>query len=199
LLKSTPRTLAKIMFKKSFFRELGKNTGKWASNKIFGDWSTPYRFSNSNSKLAKEALKIEQEISEQQFDNGLESKKLEHRFNEITDINEKKQEIINLALPNDKNSLFEFANFLLSNIYGNGWGDNHKFKHLNAFSNACLIKLKQCKTKFKMMNAPCEVKYIKKEISILKRKRFFEKHGAILALITFMIVCFLLLNAMGEI
>ena len=63
------------MFKKSFFRELGKNTGKWASNKIFGDWSTPYRFSNSNTKLAKEALKIEQEISEQQFDNELESMK----------------------------------------------------------------------------------------------------------------------------
>ena len=77
--------------------------------------------------------------------------------------------------------------------------DNHEFKHLNAFSNACLIKLKQCKTKFKMMNAPFEVKYLKKEISILKRKRFFEKYGAILALITFMIVCFLLLNAMGGI
>ena len=94
------------MFKKSFFRELGKNTGKWASNKIFGDyWSTPYRFSNSNTKLAKQALKIEQEISEQQIDNELELKKLEHRLSQISDINEKKQEIINLAIPNDKNSL----------------------------------------------------------------------------------------------
>lgn len=192
-LKST----IKIMFKKSFFRELGKNTGKWASNKIFGDWSTPYRFSNSNTKLAKEALKIEQEISEQQFDNKLELKKLEHRFSQISDINDKKHEIINLALPNDKNSLFEFTNFLLSNIYGNGWGDNGEYKHLNAFSNACLIKLKQCKTKFKMMNSPFEVKYLKKEISTLKRKRFFEKHGSILALIVMMIVCLLLLTLMG--
>jgi hypothetical protein len=31
-------------FGKSFSREIGKNTGKWASNKLFGDkWSTPYR------------------------------------------------------------------------------------------------------------------------------------------------------------
>lgn len=33
-----------MAFWSSFFRETGKNTGKWASNKIFGDgWSTPFR------------------------------------------------------------------------------------------------------------------------------------------------------------
>ena len=116
---------------------------------------------------------------------------------QTTDINNKKQEIISLVLPNNKESLFEFANFLLSNIYGTGWGNNDEHKHLNAFSNACLIKLKQCKTKFKMMNASFEVKYLKKEIRTLKRKRFFEKHGAILGLIAMMVVSFLLLKAMG--
>jgi hypothetical protein len=31
-------------FLDSFFRETGRNTGKWASNKVFGDgWSTPHR------------------------------------------------------------------------------------------------------------------------------------------------------------
>ena len=32
-------------FWKSFTREVGKNTGKWASNKIFGNtgWATPRR------------------------------------------------------------------------------------------------------------------------------------------------------------
>ena len=31
-------------FGKSFSRELGKNSGKWVSNKLFGDsWSTPHR------------------------------------------------------------------------------------------------------------------------------------------------------------
>ena len=29
------------MFKQSLFKELGTNTGKWVSNKVFGDnWST---------------------------------------------------------------------------------------------------------------------------------------------------------------
>lgn len=41
------------MFKKNLFIELGKNTGKWASNKLFGDnWSTPYRFYNSGTSIA---------------------------------------------------------------------------------------------------------------------------------------------------
>ena len=33
-----------MSFFKSFWRETGKNTGKWASNKVFGSgWSTPFR------------------------------------------------------------------------------------------------------------------------------------------------------------
>ena len=48
------------MFKQSLFKELGTNTGKWVSNKVFGDnWSTPYRFSNSGTGMARKALKIE--------------------------------------------------------------------------------------------------------------------------------------------
>lgn len=38
-------------FFKSFKRELGRNTGKWVSNKVFKDgWSTPYRFSRTGQK-----------------------------------------------------------------------------------------------------------------------------------------------------
>lgn len=41
-------------FFKSFWRETGKNTGKWASNKVFGDnWSTPYRFSSRTEPAGK--------------------------------------------------------------------------------------------------------------------------------------------------
>ena len=40
-------------FFKSFTRELGRNTGKWVSNKVFKDsWSTPYRFSRTQAKSA---------------------------------------------------------------------------------------------------------------------------------------------------
>jgi hypothetical protein len=50
----------------SFKRELGKNTGKWLSNKVFGDGhSTPYRVSvkvqkeQIESDFKKAALKAE--------------------------------------------------------------------------------------------------------------------------------------------
>ena len=40
-----------MSFFKSFKRELGRNTGKWISNKVFKDgWSTPYRFSRTGQK-----------------------------------------------------------------------------------------------------------------------------------------------------
>ena len=40
-----------MSFFKSFKRELGRNTGKWVSNKVFKDgWSTPYRFSRTGQK-----------------------------------------------------------------------------------------------------------------------------------------------------
>lgn len=42
-----------MSFFKSFKRELGRNTGKWVSNKVFKDgWSTPYRFSRTGQKTA---------------------------------------------------------------------------------------------------------------------------------------------------
>lgn len=181
------------MFKKYFFKELGKNTGKWASNKLFGDnWSTPYRFSNSNTSLAKEALKIEQKIEQKKADNQVEMQKLKHLFTQSRNFNKRKNEIIALTLPDSKEDLFTFANFILSSIYGSGWDDDEEKEHKNAFSDACLSKLEQCKLKFKIHGALFESKYLSKEIRTLKRKRFFEKYGIIVfGFIFFAIIIYL--------
>jgi hypothetical protein len=177
------------MFKKSLFRELGKNTGKWASNKLFGDnWSTPYRFSNSGAAIAKEALKIEKEIEEKKVDNQLEIEKLKHVFSQNRNSQEMKNEIIAMSLPENKDDLFTFANFILSNIYGSGWDHDDEKEYLNAFSDVCLNKLKQCKIKFKVIGALFETKYLEKEIRTLKRKRFFEKYGIIVFAFIFFVV-----------
>ena len=168
------------MFKKSLFRELGKNTGKWASNKLFGDnWSTPFRFSNSGTSIAKQALKIEKEIEEKKVDNQLEIERLKHVFSQNRNSQEMKNEIIVMSLPENRDDLFTFANFILSNIYGSGWDHDDEKEYLNAFSDVCLNKLKQCKIKFKVIGALFETKYLEKEIRTLKRKRFFEKYGII--------------------
>ena len=178
------------MFKKSLFRELGKNTGKWASNKLFGDnWSTPYRFSNSGAAIAKEALKIEKEIEEKKVDNQLEIEKLKHVFSQNRNSQEMKNEIIVMSLPENKDDLFTFANFILSNIYGSGWDHDDEKEYLNAFSDVCLNKLKQCKIKFQVMGALFESKYLEKEIQTLKRKRLFEKYG----IIVFVFILFVIL------
>ena len=177
------------MFKKSLFRELGKNTGKWASNKLFGDnWSTPYRFSNSGAAIAKEALKIEKEIEEKKVDNQLEIEKLKHVFSQNRNSQEMKNEIIVMSLPENRDDLFTFANFILSNIYGSGWDHDDEKEYLNAFSDVCLNKLKQCKIKFKVIGALFETKYLEKEIRTLKRKRFFEKYGIIVFAFIFFVV-----------
>ncbi|MDA9028641.1 hypothetical protein N9H71_02565 [Flavobacteriaceae bacterium] len=174
------------MFKKSLFRELGKNTGKWASNKLFGDnWSTPYRFSNSGAAIAKQALKIEKEIEEKKVDNQLELKKLQYLFTQSRNSNKIKNEIIAMPLPENSDDLFTFANFMLSNIYGTGWDHDDEKSYLNDFSNVCLNKLEQCKIMFNVNGALFETKYLEKEIRTLKRKRFFEKYGIIVFAIIF--------------
>ena len=187
------------MFKKYFFKELGKNTGKWTSNKLFGDnWSTPYRFSNSNTSLAKEALKIEQKIESKKADNQVEMQKLKHLFTQNRNFNKRKNEIIALTLPESKEDLFTFANFILSSIYGTGWDDEVEKEHKNAFSDACLSKLEQCKFKFKIIGAKFECKYLTKEIRTLKRKRFFEKYGIIVFGFIFFIIIIYLNFAAGH-
>ena len=181
------------MFKNSLFKELGTNTGKWASNKLFGDnWSTPYRFSNSGTSMAKEALKIEKDIEEKKVDNQLEIERLKHVFAQNRNSQEMKNEIIAMSLPENKNDLFTFANFILSNIYGSGWDHDDEKEYLNVFSDVCLNKLEQCKIKFKLIGAMFETKYLEKEIRTLKRKRFFEKYGIIVfAFIFFMILIYI--------
>jgi len=181
------------MFKKSLFRELGKNTGKWASNKLFGDnWSTPYRFSNSGTSMAKQALKIEKEIEEKKVDNQLEIERLKHVFAQNRNSQKMKNEIIAMPLPENRDDLFTFANFMLSNIYGSGWDHDDEKEYLNDLSDVCLNKLEQCKIMFNVNGALFETKYLEKEIRTLKRKRFFEKYGIIVfSFIFFTIIIYL--------
>ena len=178
------------MFKKSLFKELGKNTGKWASNKLFGDnWSTPYRFSNSGTCMAKEALQIEKKIEEKKVDNQIEIERLKYVFAQNRNSQKIKNEIIEMSLPENRDDLFTFSNFILSNIYGSGWDHDDEKDYLNAFSDVCLNKLKQCKIKFQVMGALFEGKYLEKEIRTLKRKRLFEKYG----LFVFVFILFVIL------
>ena len=138
--------------------------------------------------LAKEALKIEKDIEEKKVDNQLEIERLKHVFAQNSNSQEMKNEIIAMSLPENKDDLFTFANFILSNIYGSGWDHDDDKEYLNFFSDVCLSKLEQCKIKFKVIGALFETKYLEKEIRTLKRKRFFEKYGIIVFAIIFFVI-----------
>jgi len=89
-----------------FWRETGKNTGKWASNKVFGDgWSTPFRTRISRDEPSFE--EIEAVVSRTQAPRGGMSKRMsdpdylfdkaeEVQFNssEINDITNKLNELL---------------------------------------------------------------------------------------------------------
>ena len=124
--------------------------------------------------------------------------KLKHLFTQNRNFNKRKNEIIALTLPESKEDLFTFANFILSSIYGTGWDDEEEKEHKNAFSDACLSKLEQCKFKFKIIGAIFECKYLTKEIRTLKRKRFFEKYGIIVFGFIFFIIIIYLNFAAGH-
>lgn len=56
----------------SFWRETGKNTGKWASNKIFGKgWSTPYshdvNINNNSNPAPNEPSRVDYNSQRQSF------------------------------------------------------------------------------------------------------------------------------------
>ena len=103
-----------------------------------------------------------------------------------------KNEVIAMPLPDSRDDLFTFANFIVSNIYGSGWDHEDEKDYLNDFSDVCLNKLKQCNIKFKVLGAQFESKYLEKEIRTLKRKRFFEKYGMIVfGVIFFAVIIYL--------
>jgi hypothetical protein len=75
-------------FGKSFSRELGKNTGKWASNKLFGDkWSTPYRVTVQRERQERKELRD----SAREYKQYLLEEKKEER-NEIRQLKQREKE-----------------------------------------------------------------------------------------------------------
>lgn len=173
----------------SFKRELGKNTGKWVSNKVFGDGhATPHRV---NVKTEKQESKSEDRkdilTKGKEFFSEIDENK-----DEVLKVNSQREEIIATSIPHDKDELMNFANLLLSRIKVNGWKSGENEKHINSLSDACLIKLDQCEMKLSSINAINEAQYIQKEIEKLKKKKFIQKYLLFVAFGLFALVMFIL-------
>jgi hypothetical protein len=158
-----------------FKRELGKNTGKFVSNKIFGDkWSTPNKVI-----IAKENAKIEKQNSQDLIKTEVKKLEIETKRTQIQQIgslNDKKEFILTKTFSSDKDEIYDFGNYLITEIKSTGWSDKEDNAHLNSFSDVCLNKLNQCKIKLDSIGATVESEYLEKEIKNLKNKRLFQKY-----------------------
>ena len=87
-------------FWSSFFRETGKNTGKWASNKVFGSgWSTPHRLDLHTHTETKddhlyERLEIERQQNERDYE---EIKRTDIDSSNTNDIIAKLDDLLSMA------------------------------------------------------------------------------------------------------
>ena len=185
------------IFFKSFKREIGKNSGKWLSNIVFKDkHSTPIKIIreqknvelNQQKQEFKEKIKFEEKLVE------LEQKKfLNNKTNLLA---EKRNSVLEMELPNDKNELFNFALNLITEIKSNRWSSNNSDEEetSNEYLEAHYQKLKQVKTKLQFINATIEVEHVNKELKKIRNRRFAQKYWVYFVLI--IVFAYLFLKSM---
>ena len=188
----------------SFKREMGKNTGKWLSNKIFGDGhSTPQRISVKVQKEQakndlreielKEGRKLQKNENRKEIiKKGIELFSNEENNNEKKSINSKKDEIIATQIPNKKDEIMNLTNFLISTIKANGWKSAENEEYLSSLSDASLVKLEQCVIKLKSINEDSLANYVNDEIKKLKQKKIIQKYLLFVGIGLLFIIAFIL-------
>lgn len=173
-----------------FKRELGKNTGKFVSNKIFGDkWATPHKVI-----IAKENAKIEKQNSQDSIKTEFKKLEIETMRTEIQQIgslNEKKEFILTKTFSNDKDEIFDFGNYLITEIKSTGWSDKNENSHFNSFSDVCLNKLSQCKIKLDSLGATFESAHFENEMKRLRNKKLFQKYYKYAGMVVLGIILFI--------
>lgn len=167
-----------------FKRELGKNTGKYVSTKLFGDkHATPHKII-----IAREDAKIQTQKMEFEIKNEVQKKEILNREN----LNDKREQILTKTLSNNTEEVFDFGNYLLTEIKSNSWSDDEKNNHSNNFSDTCLNKLIQCKMKLDSLDANYESQYFENEIKKLKNRKMFLKYYKYVGFIILGLILFIL-------
>ena len=162
------------LFEKSFERELGKNTGKWVSNVVFGDrHSTPYRRvgdrTRTEAKIASEEAKIEMEKEQQLF--AIDAAVLRNIDTVVSfRFSKNKEELLQ--------QLSEFEIQLKANKWHNvSVGDNEVAKIRNKFCDSLFEKYKQGVRTLNSINPDGEdLEYFEKIQRKTARWKFFRKY-----------------------
>lgn len=205
-------------FGNSLKRELGKNTGKFISNVVFGDkHSTPYRRVDARRQAAHAARLEETEarrrVEEVKKEARLEEARMRREeARERAELDRKNQlyaidsavlrniDILNSqTIPSDKPKLLQMLSELSVQMKANKWetkGDEASIR--NKYTAALLEKYTQCVRELEIMDADePRLEYYKDIIAKAKRNRFWKKYGdwiTVLILISASILLLLFLN-----
>ena len=177
------------IFGNSFKREVGKNTGKWLSNSLFGDkWSTPHRVIN-------ERAKVKTEREQQRKDN-------EQLYLVDAAVLKNIDKVAAFRLSHNKEELLgqldELTIQLSANKYHDVSDDEKEAKVRNKFNDALMEKYKQALVLLKTID-PTEpmLTYYNKAYKKAKRSKLFRKHK-VLFIFLFMLFCCFLMIAIGS-
>jgi hypothetical protein len=169
----------KNTFFSSFWRETGKNTGKWASNKVFGNtgWATPRRHvierGDNNARSGRNRNSDNQRSFVNQTDDLFE---LERKTtSKITELSKKK---FPRTVKGITEMLFEIEVLLKGNKWqGIGVNGDDKHKITNKYADALLMKYKQGVEFISINNSQSPIlKRLQKKKKYFQRIRAFRKY-----------------------
>ena len=179
--------------------QLGRDTGRLISNKIYGNrHATKYQRVDDTKTIA-EILKLEQkyelELLEQEKNSEINFLKKKEEIKDFQDkkvfVDQNLKKIIGMKVPNSKDGIIDNLHSLSVEITSNKWKDSEDEinKISNVYTDALFKKYEQhlvtLKSKFP---SAVEIQYFEKQSKAFQKQAFFQKYklifiGIILAII----------------
>ena len=179
--------------------QLGRDTGRLISNKVYGNrHATKYQRVDNSKTIAKN-LKLEKkyelELLEKEKNNEIAFLKQKEEIKNIQDkkafVDQNLKKIIGMKVPNSKDAIIENLHSLSVEITSNKWKDSEDEinKISNVYTDALFKKYEQhliaLKSKFP---SAVEIQYFEKQSKAFQKQAFFQKYklifiGIILAII----------------
>lgn len=184
-------------FGKSFERELGKNTGKWVSNVIFGDGhSTPYRRAENRHRQKLKQQRIQennfhkQKLTQIKLENGIREREqnllIDSAVLQNVDI------ISSYKISNNIEQIVDLLLELSIQVKTNKWYINdEEGKIRNKYNEALLEKFNQTLLRLKTIDSNnSQIEYFEKNLKNFKNKRFLKKNESLLIFVSILFVAF---------
>ena len=179
--------------------QLGRDTGRVITNKVYGNrHATKYQRVDNSKTIAKN-LKLEQkyglELLEKEKNIEIDFLKQKEEIKNIQDkkafVDQNLKKIIGMKVPNSKDGIIDNLHSLSVEIISNKWKDSEDEinKISNVYTDALFKKYEQhlvtLKSKFP---SAVEIQYFEKQSKTFQKQAFFQKYklifvGIILAII----------------